>query len=209
MDNHSHRSALRFEPSHALHVVMVFVMIAAVSWSISSFITPWVAAAVGTVLTYVFADRAKVAFGIYPHRSPRERVVAGLTAWFLFALTMGCTYSSLYERVFARTSAERHLQEVRAPIQRQLSMVLADSVAARNAFDAWAQDSRKKSDQEGRKGDGGGTCPAKPQTGGARGPIAMWRDAEASMANKLNKDFNAAIRALEQRLAAALGPFQS
>lgn len=201
MDNrHSSSAVVHFDPSRVLHFIMLGVMVGAVSWSISSFITPWIAVPIGTALTFAFANRAKVALGIYPAKSRGSRIVAGVTAWLLFCLTAGLSYGAVYKNVFAETSALRQLQEVRAPAQRQLEMVLADAVAARSAFDAWAKDSRAKAAQEGRKAEGGGTCPAKPQTGGTRGPIALWRDAEAGMASKLNADLDRGIKALEARV---------
>ena len=154
MDNRpSSPAVVHFDPSRVLHFIMLGVMVAAVSWSISSFITPWMAVPVGTALTFAFANRAKVALGIYPARSRLSRFGAGVTAWLLFCLTAGLSYGAVYKSVFAETSALRQLQEVRAPAQRQLEMVLADAVAARSAFDAWAKDSRAKAAQEGRKAD--------------------------------------------------------
>ena len=205
MDNHSSHPTVRFDPSRILHGTMVIVMIAAVSWAISSFISPWIAIPVGATLTYAFANRAKVAFGIDKVSSWRVRVDAGVIAWLLFCLTMGLSYSSLYRAVFAEASALRHLQEIRAPAQRQLDMVLADATAARNAFGAWANHSKQMAAQESRKGDGGATCPAKPSTAGARGPIALWRDAEASMAGNLNSALGVAVQSLDGRVKAVPG----
>lgn len=202
MENPSVRSAVRFDPAHALHVVMFVVMVGAVSWSIASFITPWIAVPIGTALTYAFARLAKVALGIHRGAIRTERVASGVGAWFVFCLTMGLSYGSLYMGVFAEPSAIRQLQEMRTPVQRQLDMVLADAVAARNAFDAWAKDSKQKAAAESRPVDGGGTCPLKSQTGGRRGPIAMWREAEASMASKVNGELGDAIAALEARVKA-------
>ena len=203
MENTSSHSAVRFDPSHALHVVMLAVMVGAVSWSIASFISPWIAVPVGTALTYAFANRAKVALGIYPNATKAERVFSGVAAWFLFCLTMGLSYGSLYKSVFAETSALRHLQDVRAPAQRQMEMVQADAIAARNAFDAWTKDSKHKAAVESRLVDGGGTCGGnKSSTTGRRGPITMFREAEASMAGKLSDDLGSAIAALEARVKA-------
>lgn len=196
------RSIVRFDPSRALHIVMLVVMVGAVSWSIASFITPWIAVPIGTALTYAFSRLAKVALGIHASVTRTERAASVVGAWFLFCLTMGLSYGSLYRTVFAETSALRNLQEVRAPVQRQLDMVLTDAVAARSAFEAWAKDSKQKAAAESRSIDGGGTCPLKSQIGGRRGPIAMWREAEASMASKINTDLRAAIEPLEVRTKA-------
>jgi hypothetical protein len=200
MEN-SDRTAVTFDPARFLHALMLLVMIGTVSWSIASFITLWIAVPIGAGLTYAFDNRVKVAMGIIPTRSRAERVLAGVTAWLLFCLTMGLSYGALYKTVFAEPSALRQLQDVRAPVQRQLDIVLADAAAARGAFDAWAKDSREKAALESRLVDGGGSCPGK-KSGGRKGPIAHWRDAEASIAGKLNTDLDGAIKDLESKVKA-------
>lgn len=189
-----------FEPALAVHLLMQAVMVGSVAWSIAAFINWALAVPIAIAFTYVFGRMAKTVVSSDPDVTKVQRVRAAIGAWFVFCVTMGLSYGSLYQAIFAETSALRHFQTVRVPAQRQLDLVLADAVAARNAIASWAADSSAKAVAESRPNDGGGTCPNRSGTNGRRGPITMWREAEANIATKLNADLSAAVGGLERHV---------
>lgn len=198
----SQTGVAHFDPALAIHLLTQTVMVGAVAWSIAAFVNGWIALPVAIAFTFTFSRLARTVVSSDPLVTKWQRSRAAVGAWFIFSVTMAMSYSTLYERVFAETSALRHFQAGRTSTQRQLETTVADAVAARNALASWAADSRIKAQQESRLNGGGGTCPNRSGTNGKRGPITMFREAEASIATTLHTELGASVAALQAQVGA-------
>ena len=187
-----------FAPAHAFHLLTLGIMVLAIGAGLAKYFGWIVGITMGLALSFVFSALAKMVLAPMGSVSRSERIMAGIFSLALFCITMGLSYGTLYARLFAQSSALSEFSRQRAPIERQLeTAVLSNAEAAVKAFSAWQSYSEKKEAQEGA---GGGTCPGRTGSLGTRGPIAKWRETEASIAANLHSDLKIQVRNLRGKL---------
>ena len=185
---------VHFAPERAFHLLALAIMVLAIGAGLARYFG-WPAGLImGLALSHVFSALAKTLLAPAGTVARSERVLAGVFALALFGVTMGLSYGTLYGSLFAQSSALGEFSRVRGPVERQLeSVVLANGEAAVHAFGAWQAYSSQKAAQEGQ---GGGSCPGRAQSQGARGPIAMWRENEAGIATNLHDELKRTVHQL-------------
>src|SRR5207253_2136012 len=90
-----------------------------------------------------------------------------------------------------------YFEKTSMPVLRRLEALRADAQAAAQALRAWSEHSERKADQEAMQG---GTCPARAESRGARGPIAMFREGEVAIAGDLHRAMSAKVVDLGAKL---------
>ncbi len=191
---------VHFAPATAINLLVLGIMVLAIGASLARYFGWFAGILMGLALSYVFSALVKILLSPSGSVSRSERVLAGMFALALFGVTMGLSYGTLYATMFAQSSALIEFQRVRLPVQRQLeSVVLANAEGSVKAFAAWQEDSEKKAAQEGK---GGGTCPAKAESLGKRGPITMWRESEVGIASNLHGELKSSVLGIRSRLNA-------
>jgi len=189
-----------FAPATAINLVMLAIMVLAIGAGLAKYFGWIVGITIGLALSYVFSALVKTVVAPAGEVRPSERLWAGVFAVALFGVTLGLSYGSLYATLFAQASALGEFVRVRLPVQRQLeTAVLANAEASVKAFAAWQKDSAKKAELEGK---GGGTCPARAASLGKRGPIAMWREADAGIAANLEHELRSNVGSIRSRFDA-------
>lgn len=189
-----------FAPVRAINLLMLAIMVFAIGTGLAKYFGWFVGITIGLALSYVFSALVKTVVAPAGEVKRSERVWAGVFALALCGVTMGLSYSTVYATLFAQASALGEFQRVRLPVQRQLeSAVLANAEASVKAFAAWQKDSARKAEQEGK---GGGSCPARAASLGKRGPIAMWREADAGIAANLESELRSNVEGIRTRFNA-------
>jgi hypothetical protein len=184
---------VRFAPATAINLVMLAIMVLSIGAGLAKYFGWLVGITVGLALSYVFSALAKTVVAPLGEVTRSERVWAGLFALALFCITLGLSYGTLYAKLFAQASALEEFQRVRLPVQRQIeSAVLANAEGSVKAFAAWQKDAADKAQKESNK-NGGGSCPTKAASLGKRGPIAMWREADAGIAANLHDELSSNV----------------
>lgn len=189
----NNRHAVIFDPILVVYVLMVVLMAGAVAYSVSLYLGWIVALPIGTALTYCFSRLVKTVVAPAGMFSKAWRLGCGLAALAVFGVTMGLSYSTLYAKFFAQSSALDFFQKTRLPVQRQLETLVGNARTASKALAAWDEHSRVKADQESTAG---GTCPSKAASASGRGPIAMFRLGERGIASNLHADIESAVEAM-------------
>lgn len=200
MTNKDNTGAPQFSLVLPLYMMMSALLAGSIAYSVALFLSWWVAAPIGMALSISFCALVKTAVSSDKSASAAWRVAASLVAVLLFCVTMGLSFGTLYQRFFAQASALSYFNKTRQPVQRQLEAVHANAETAAQSFKAWSEYSKQKSSQESG---GGGTCPAKSASLGKRGPIAMFREGEASIAEDMNAAVQGKVTAMGAQLTAA------
>lgn len=191
---------VRFAPATAINLVMLAIMVLSIGAGLAKYFGWFVGITVGLALSYVFSALVKTVVAPAGEVKRSERVWSGLFALALFGITIGLSYGTLYATLFAEASALEEFERVRMPVQRQLeSAVLANAEGSVKAFAAWQEDSAEKANKESK---GGGTCPSKAASLGRRGPIAMWREADAGIASNLHKELSSNVDIIRTKFTA-------
>jgi hypothetical protein len=178
--------SVRFDPSLAFYVLMIMLMAGALSWSIAQLIGWLIALPTGFALTWVFSSLVKRAFAKLGTESVVARIASLGGILLLIGLTAGLGYGSIYAAIFAESSAVAHFQKVRVPVQRSIEQFLSNSQTAERSLASWEAHSLAMKQKEEESG---GSCPIKYASSNLRGPIAIWRDNEASLAKSLHSDY--------------------
>ena len=191
--------AIAADGTLALYVGTTALMAAAVAFSVSHYFGWVVAVPMALALTYTFSRLIKIVVAPKGASSRVWQLACAAAALVVFGTTMGLSYATLYARLFAETSALDSFQKLRAPVQRQLEGLVGHARTTAKAMETWKAHSTAKAAIESS---GGGTCPAKAASLGKRGPIAMFREGEASIATDLNLTIQATVESLASKLDA-------
>ncbi|OGA17017.1 MAG: hypothetical protein A3I63_08430 [Betaproteobacteria bacterium RIFCSPLOWO2_02_FULL_66_14] len=192
-----------FAPATVINLVLLGIMVASIGAGLAVYFGWFIAGTIGLALSYVFSALAKKVVAPAAEVSLNERVAAACFAFLLFGITVALSYATLYSVLFAQASALAEFERVRMPVQRQIeSAVLANAQLSVTAFEAWQKDSAAKAQQEAK---GGGSCPAKAQSLGKRGPIAMWREGDAQIAANLHQELKSRVENIETLFNAVKG----
>lgn len=183
----------KFSLARMIHGLTLTALMLSIALSLLAFMPLMLAAILGLALAYVFDMLVRTALGQVQGAGWRQRVGAALGALLVFGTSMGLSYSTLYRTLFAQKSALNHLQAERSTAMRALDTVLASATSAQSQFEAWSRHSSLRAQQEAQ---GGGSCPARAASSGKRGPIAIWREEEAAMADALVTEFSAQVQRL-------------
>lgn len=167
-----------------MHWTAVFMLAAAGALALSGFMPMPAAIASAVVLTFLLKTLVEHAADAYAAGKKTAALLFCAGAVLIASITVALTAASLYARVFAVPSAIADWTVRREPLERELQRVLALANTAQGAMTNWASDAAAKAMEEGRE-KGGGSCPALPQTGGSRGPVAKWREDDSTIAGSL------------------------
>lgn len=176
-------AAPHFSAVPLMYALMSTLLGGSIAYSVAQFLSWWVALPIGVAMSYGFCTLVKGAVAPAGEVTRVWRMTCVFASLLIFCITMGFSYSTLYQKFSALNSALDYFQKTRMPVQRQLESMHANAETAAQSFKAWSQHSTLKANQEAQ---GGGTCPAKAQSLGRRGPIAMFREGESSIATELN-----------------------
>lgn len=185
----------KFAPARFFNLLMVAVMTGSIAFSLTSFLSPWIAVPVALTLGGIFNYLAHAV--IAPTVPHVKRAIYAAAAVLIFLLTCGLSYGSLYLSLFADTSALKYFEAKRLPLMRQMHQQLGNADAAQGALLAWQLDASDKATAEETVG---GTCANKAASTGKQGPISQWRLGERTIAQNLSKDFTSRVSALRTQL---------
>lgn len=187
---------LKFSLALVAHFLSITLLMVAVAASASAFFHPLASIIIAFLLAWCLgACLREVA---EPSAKGTTRLGFGLLAWTLMSVTLGLSSAAIYERVTAQHSALRYLESQQTPLIRELSAVLNNAVTAKNAFEGWANHSKKMAEKEQSHG---GSCPGRLSTGNAAGPVTAFRNNEATIASQLSNELAKSVGALESQVA--------
>lgn len=185
----------KFSPARLFNLMMVAVMTGSVAFSLTSFLSNWIAVPVALTLGGIFNYLAHAV--VEPDVPHLKRATHAIAAGLIFLLTCGLSYGALYLKLFADTSALKHFETARLPLMQQMHQQLGNAEAAQGALLAWQSDAAAKATAEETVG---GTCATKAASTGKPGAISQWRRAERNIAETLSKDFTNRVSSLRSQL---------
>lgn len=196
-----------FDASRPAHALAAVVMLGSVGWSLAAFASPWVAVPIALMLTYCFARLVRIAAS---HASWLTRLLAGLCACGLFALTFGLSSGALYAMLVAENGAVDDYERHRLQVEPQLRRIAIDARGALNAIGSLKDlaDQKILLESSSDPSQSKDTCPRIPGSRGGAGPVTTFWVTEKGLAEALQaqidglvQNIEAAVRALPKERA--------
>jgi len=187
---------IRFDLAKLIHYLAVAVMTVLSTSSLNAFFSWPLSVVLALVLSYTFTRMVAIAAGV-DSSAPMTlspRLVAGAAALFLGSVTVGLSSTTLYRGSMGKASGVAEILRQRELAIQGIDRAIADARAAQASLRVWSESSATAARKEAATG---GTCPNRARTAGSRGPVAMFREADASIARQINSNLVDAIKPLE------------
>ena len=186
-----------------IHWIALVVMVISAGYALTGFMHPAMAFTVAAVLTFLLKALVETTAEAVHTRRPVMCSAALVGTVLIASITVALTAATLYAKVFATPSAIQDWTIRREPVERELQRTLSLANTAHAAMAAWAGDAALKAEQEARDA-GGGSCPNRPDTKGARGPVYYFRDNDAKIAVALAADLKGLLDTAQASTATLL-----